>query len=419
MLSGADCNLYVITGVPVYDLRGKLYWDDVWELDVITRLPFWKKIVLISPVRNLTELGPTLVDFPSESIQLFGVDGNKPVPIQRLQIKRLLRRLLGDEVGFYEFAGTSSLGKYGFRCAVREGETKRIITFDAPIELMKIQIYSQKASTSLWKKVVAQVVAPFYLLYEAHFRSWAVRHAMAVLVVGNGIVEELSVKKDCVHKIISAPLSLEKEDEMLSTEQFEEFWQAKAKITRFTIMCADRLASEKGVIELVKAIERRSSREEGTADAVLHLYSSGPSKEDILSYVCQRKLSGLVTYAGKVCRNELIESMRNCDLFVTLTKTLDFNRTMIEAAGQGCAIVGSNLPGPKSFFKHADSAWLVDPTNPDEICMAIDYLLVNFSERKRIASTALSVAKGNSAEKVKARIMNWYLTRFIELDSNR
>ncbi len=415
MPPGTDWTLYIVTQTPLYELGGKLFWDDVWSFDVTTNLSVWRNVILVSPVQKLAGHRPkrALLEFPAKSIRHYRLDGDKSVLLQKMELREVLRELLGDQRGFYEFAGVWALGRYGFSIAVKYAEPKRVITFDAPIDLVKRAVYSKRSSTSRWKRLVA----PFYFMYLAHFRAWAIKQALAVHVVGDGIVQELSLSEDCTRRIISAPLSHMTAEELVSAAQFEESWRAKAGRTKYTIMCADRSDPEKGVFELVKAVEERASREQGLADTVLNLYSHGSLKEDILAYVQRKGLSGFITYAGRVSRDELISAMRGCDLFVNLTKTVDFNRTMIDAAGQGCAIIASDLPGPKSFFRHGESAWLVDPTNPKEICSAIDHLLANYNDRRRIAEAALSVARAQSANRVKERIMSWYLARFAEVRS--
>ncbi len=407
MLTSTDFTLYVVGGM-VYNHAGRIYIEDVKALDATSRLPFWKQVVVVSPVKPLTDLGPSLVEFPIGSIRHYGVDADAPIPIVKLRLKKLLRSLLGDQMGFYEFLGVGAFGNFGFKVAIREGEAKSIIAFDAPILTQKPGVYWRREPTSLWKVVFA----PPYFLYQAHFRKWAIKNAMAVHVVGEGILQELSVGLADSPNVISQPLSVVTEDDMVSPSEFDERWRAKADRNRFTIMCADRLAAEKGVFELVRAVEKRSGGRGGKADAVLHLYSSGPLKEEILSYVRRRRLSEAITYEGRVARSTLVASMRDCDLFVNLTKSLDLNRAMIDAASQGCAIIGSNLPGPRSFFKHAESAWLIDPNSPDEICSAIDYLLTNYRERRRIANEGLSIARTLRADKVKARLASWYMARF-------
>ncbi len=410
MSTGKDFTLYVVGGM-LYEYTGKLYIEDVKEVDLASRLPFWGHVVLISPVKRIAERAPSLVEFSSNSIRHYAVRADGPGPLMKFRLKRVLRSLLGDELGLYEFLAVGPFGDYGFKVSVRQGETKRIIAFEAPIITQKPGAYWRSQPTDVWKRLAA----PLYFLHQSHFRTWAIKHAIAVRVVGEGILRELCVGPDCLSKVISEPLAVVPEAQMLTPGVFEEFWQSKAEKTSFTIMCADRLASEKGVLELVKAVDRRSARQGIEPDAVLHLYSSGPLKEEIMSYVRDRNLASVVKYHGRVSRYELIDSMRRCDLFANLTKSLDINRAMIDAASQGCAILASNLPGPRSFFKHGESAWLVDPTNPDEISLAVDYLLANFTERKNLARAALAVARTVSAEKVSERLMNWYMIRITEL----
>ena len=390
----------IVTNIPIYKMKENFYWPDVWGEDVSGQISFWDKVTLFCPHKEVTILPRNTEEIPINQINLLTYKkGTFRSFIDFIQIQK---KILLQKSTIYEFAGSNINGMLGFLISILFGEKRNVITFDSPVDLI------QKTET---KSIPKKILKPFYCAIMKKYRIWSINKSMVTIVVGLGILNDLNLRYDD-SKILSVPLSLFDESFVIGQKDFDDAWDMKKDNNTYKIMCCDRFSSEKGVFELVEAMNNISKMRH---NIILELYNDGPQKEQIVNYIENNSLKNHIILKGKVSRNELIEAMRQCDLFVNFTKTLDLNRTMIEAATQGCAILGSDLYGVSTFFDNSSEAYLINPNSVNEITESILYLIDNYSIRLNLANNVISKIVNYTSTKTKKQRRDFIINRYIHI----
>jgi glycosyltransferase involved in cell wall biosynthesis len=396
-------NYYYITGCPIFEYNNTLFWEDAWARNVLTGLKFWKNTIIISPLKKIKKIDNSIIPFPVDSVKFIPLNGNKIIIYQYLQLLKILPCVFGDNESIYTFSG-NLIGKFGFFYSFLKGEKNRFIGYDAPVELVKFTKGEYRGLQNLKKLFI-----PIYCVLMKHYRRWSIKKAVGVTVVGDGIIDEINLSIKDFDNILSLPLSLENEESLINSLEFSEIWEDKKNNNDYIIMCADRFSPEKGIFEFISSINLLNKNNEINFKVLL--FSGGPCLEKVLENIRHYQLEDKVVYMGKVTRQELISWMRKSDIFVNLTKTYDFNRTMIEAAGQGCAILGSDLVGVRSFFTSGKSCLLVNPRDPFAIFLGLKELLDNYELRMKTSSNALQFAYAHTADKSHQQIRDFYVQK--------
>ena len=152
------------------------------------------------------------------------------------------------------------------------------------------------------------------------------------------------------------------------------------------LLSVGRLVPHKGHSVILTALAKLSN---WPGDYHYIIVGEGPSKPALMSLVRDLKLSGKVTFIGKVPETELADFYRLSDLFVLANREVKgemegFGMVFLEANAAGKPVLGGRTGGTSEAVIENSTGILVDPENVDEVVKALELLLSNIELRRRL-----------------------------------
>jgi glycosyltransferase involved in cell wall biosynthesis len=107
-------------------------------------------------------------------------------------------------------------------------------------------------------------------------------------------------------------------------------------------------------------------------DHVQLVVGGGGDMESVLKrIVMEEDLSTQVTFTGLLSRNQVLEQMQKCDVFVLPSQYETFGVVLIEAMALGKPVIATRSGGPETFVNDANGL-LVTPGQIDELSAAME-----------------------------------------------
>ena len=229
---------------------------------------------------------------------------------------------------------------------------------------------------------------------ECIFR-WLFRKVLT-FTVGEQVFEHYSKNGS---KVVPVAVSLITDKDIKETVRT----RSQRNVNGIRLLNVGRLDPEKGIIYLLKAVERMAA---DGKDVTLHLIGTGTEREGLEREVIKRGLDRRVTFQGYIEHGpELLDHYRNSDIFVLPSLTEGCPQTLFEAMACGIPIVAAKVGGVPNLLKHNKSALLVSPRSPEQICDAVDRLIQDRKLGKDLAKNAFSVVRNHTMEAERHRMM--------------
>jgi GalNAc-alpha-(1->4)-GalNAc-alpha-(1->3)-diNAcBac-PP-undecaprenol alpha-1,4-N-acetyl-D-galactosaminyltransferase len=168
-----------------------------------------------------------------------------------------------------------------------------------------------------------------------------------------------------------------------------------------------RLVHQKGFDLLLKAFSMIAAKYPEWSLTVL---GEGPLRADLEAQTEALHLAGRIRWAGLV--EDPFPALCGADLFVFSSRFEGFGLALAEAMACGLPVVSFDCPeGPSDIIRNGVDGVLVPPEDVSALAAALDRLMGDPQERRRIASRAPEVTERFSL----SRILNMWQQLFFEL----
>ena len=227
------------------------------------------------------------------------------------------------------------------------------------------------------------------------------KHASCVWVTAPNLGEK--AKTLGAKKVTLVPNWIEIDEK--PTDQLQESLEAQKENV---ILFVGRLHPVKRVKLLIEAFNKLLKINK---NASLIIIGDGPERQHLTMKVKNLGLVGNVEFLGFQSHKKVLELMRQSSVLV-LPSVLEGNpRVLIEAMITGLPIVGTNVPGIRDIVQHTRTGYLVEKATPEDLCIAINYVLSDKKRALEIAQRAQKFARKEfSKDQVFGRIQEDLLT---------
>lgn len=140
------------------------------------------------------------------------------------------------------------------------------------------------------------------------------------------------------------------------------------------IVSIGRFATPKKHADLVKACSKLQFPRENWH---LSFVGDGYLLPEIKQLVKDLGLDDNISFLGQLPRDEVRETLANCDFFALASSWETFGVVFIEALAMGKPVIGTRCGGPEEIIDSSNGL-LVDPHNVEELSNAIEWMLNNY-----------------------------------------
>lgn len=253
---------------------------------------------------------------------------------------------------------------------------------------------------------VAQKISHKYLKYLANSATAITGPSLKV----QEYLSECGVAKKV--NVVPNPVELDKFD--ISKVNKDRVNEIKGKYNldnKFIVTFCGRLGKEKSVDVLLEYFAKKVDRNDNIE---LFILGDGPSKDELVEISKQLKIDDIVTFAGRVEHDDLVNFYACCDLYVTTSLSDTNSISMLEAMALGLPVLhildelnkGQVIEGVNGYiFNDADEMYQ----------KMLDYKNMSDEDKHILKCSVIESVKKSGQE----NLANYLLDVYNHLDSNK
>lgn len=228
-------------------------------------------------------------------------------------------------------------------------------------------------------------------------RQWTYSWASCLVTPSNGVMNYFGLWNLKMTAIIPNPVTIirEKEANQLTGEKDNSS-------DNFSIIAVGRLEQQKRFDLLINSFAQLKDL---YPNWQLNIFGEGQLRSE-LEFLCEKlNLCDRVFLPGRV--KNIHNKMRQSDLFVLSSSYEGFGMVIVEAMACGLPVISTDCPsGPSEIITNNVDGILVPNENAKKLVKAMDYLMSNPLERKKLGENALKITERFGLEKVMAMWRN-------------
>ena len=161
----------------------------------------------------------------------------------------------------------------------------------------------------------------------------------------------------------------------------------------FSLMTASRLATEKHIDWLVRAVVEAKKELPALS---FDIYGKGGEEEKLRSLIEELGATDYIQLKGHM---DLTAIYKDYEVYLSASTSEGFGLTLMEAIGSGLPIIGFDVPyGNQNFVRDGENGYLL-PTEPDQV---VDRIARSFAEMIRLLYQSIKMASMRQASYARA-----------------
>lgn len=238
--------------------------------------------------------------------------------------------------------------------------------------------------------------AKFLNNFALRFVSWYYNRCDFVTAPSQGILDEM--KDNGFHKpnrVISNPIDLENFFPASSEERMR--LKKKFGLNSFVILYTGRLASEKHIDDIIRAI---ALLEENIPEICLAITGHGEEEISLRALATELGIIERVKFFGTVSTDDHALIYRSADIFAIMSTAETQSLSMMKAMATGIPPIGANARGLAEYIHDNENGYLVEPGDYQTLARKIFFLYEHPEERKRLGEGGIITVKQFSRTKI-------------------
>lgn len=118
------------------------------------------------------------------------------------------------------------------------------------------------------------------------------------------------------------------------------------------------------------------------------IFGAGTQTNNLIRMTREMKLSKFVHFAGDVPRKDLLDYVRDCDVYVSTSHNDGCSSSLLEAMYFGLPVVVTSIPGNSEWIRHGKNGLMFERNDSKGLASEILRLAANPGERKAFAKMA-------------------------------
>lgn len=201
-----------------------------------------------------------------------------------------------------------------------------------------------------------------------------------LLVVSKALSKSLQDKFNVGSEVVNDMLGPEFLDYKPSERQGDK---------EFRFIAIGTLLPRKGFDLLIKAFAASGLADKGCR---LSIIGEGPARPELEQLITECNVAESVLLLGRKVKTEIVQALRDSDVFVLSSRAETFGVVCIEAQSQGLPCVATICGGPEEFITEKDGV-LIPPENVEELTKAMVYVHDNYSKYNRAEISAQCIGQ--------------------------
>lgn len=180
---------------------------------------------------------------------------------------------------------------------------------------------------------------------------------------------------------------------IISNDKLKEKFNRKS----IKLLTVANLIPRKNVDTIIKVIAEQKFE----YDIQLNIIGIGEEEVKLRKLVSELSLTNRVKFLGQKSRDEVMEEMRESDIFILISRQETLGMVYLEAMAQGCICIGSREEGIDGIIIDGFNGYLCGVQNTSEIKEKLESAInLKGKEKERILNESINTIKNLTEDKV-------------------